>query len=627
MTPVYFDIECYQNYFLVLFMNAMGGFRAFEMHEGQRLNVAGILGVLSTPDVEFVTFNGNNYDMPMLAYALAGATNGQLKQLSDQIIVANLKPWAVYRQFGIPEVTVNHVDLIDVAPGMVGLKLYGGRLHSKRLQDLPYSPGAELTPSQMVEVKKYCGNDLHLTKNLHRNLHQQIELRRVMSGHYGLDLRSKSDAQIAEAVLKAEYTRLTGYEPSKTTTTSRTFRYTAPTNIGFTSELLLSAMNTICASDMVVMDTGHVKMPKDIEKMALTIGGTTYKVGVGGLHSQETEITRKAGDGYKLYDIDVVSYYPNLMLNMGMEVAALAPHFQSIYRKVLSERIEAKKAKNKTTADSLKIVLNSTFGKTSNKYSMLYNPEMMIRVTLSGQLYLLMLIESLEKRGIPVVSANTDGIVVMCADTREVELRRVVSCWEKHCHLETEWSEYLALHSRDVNSYVAIRTDGEVKLKGAFKLADISKNPQNEICTEAVIAYLKDGTPVETTVHACTDIKKFVTVRTVNGGALKDGKLVGKVVRWYYARGESGTMHYATTGNTVPRSKGAMPLQELPDIIPSNVDYDWYINECNSLLMDVGVIERPVVPKLPRKNSAAWKTLLAEGKITENDEGVWTWAM
>lgn len=63
---------------------------------------------------------------------------------------------------------------------------------------------------------------------------------------------------------------------------------------------------------------------------------------------------------------------------------------------------------------TFKIVLNGTFGKLGSKYSFLYSPNLMIQVTITGQLALLMLIEALEAAGISVVSANTDGIVSRC---------------------------------------------------------------------------------------------------------------------------------------------------------------------------------------------------------------------
>ncbi|MEG7688959.1 hypothetical protein U2044_15310, partial [Listeria monocytogenes] len=61
-----------------------------------------------------------------------------------------------------------------------------------------------------------------------------------------------------------------------------------------------------------------------------------------------------------------------------------------------------------------KIMINGTFGKTGSQYSVLFAPTMLIQTTITGQLSILMLIEWHEHYGIPVISANTDGIVINC---------------------------------------------------------------------------------------------------------------------------------------------------------------------------------------------------------------------
>ena len=151
------------------------------------------------------------------------------------------------------------------------------------------------------------------------------------------------------------------------------------------------------------------------------------------------------------------------------------------------------------------------------------------------------------------------------------------------------------------------------------------KSPQNEICSDAVKQYLVDGTPVEESVRKCTDIRKFITLRTVQGGAVKEGYTLGKAIRWYYAKGVEGAITYKTNGNTVPRSEGAKPIMDLPDELPDDVDYDWYIRECREILMSLGVVKRPELPKIPRKNSKAWKELVEEGRIVEGSKGKWIW--
>lgn len=238
--------------------------------------------------------------------------------------------------------------------------------------------------------------------------------------------------------------------------------------------------------------------------------------------------------------------------------------------------------------ESKKIQINGSFGKFGSPYSKLYSPTLLIQTTVTGQLSLLMLIEQLESEGIPVVSANTDGIVIKCPRDKIALMELIVLEWEVATGFETEATEYLALYSRDVNNYVAIKPDG-FKVKGVYAPAALQKNPTNEIVTKAVIEFLQKGIPVEQTIHGCTDITKFVSVRTVKGGAVKDGAYLGKAVRWYYALGELGTINYKVNGYTVPRTEGAKPLMDLPEAFPDDVDLDWYIAEAQSILRDIGV--------------------------------------
>jgi hypothetical protein len=622
---LFLDVECYPNYFLALFVDQDGRAKAFEQCEGKPLDTKGLASYLTHPKLEIVTFNGNTYDIPICTLAMAGSTCERLFAATKRIIEQDMRPWDFYRAYTLIEPEINHVDLIEVAPGMVSLKIYGGRMHTKRLQDLPYEPGTVLTPEQMLEVKKYCRNDLMVTVELAYKLKDQIDLRRVMSKEYGVDLRSKSDAQIAEAVLKAETMKITGEEVKRKQITYTEFFYNPPAYIKFITPYMRERLEIIKTSKMVIKDSGHVEMPKEIESMKIEINGKAYKVGIGGLHSQESEVSHYATDGYSIADVDVTSYYPNLMLNMGMVPEAIGEHFTTVYRNILDERVEAKNSGDKVKADSLKITLNGTFGKTSNRFSVLYNPEMMVRTTLTGQLSLLMLIELFEYKGIEVLSANTDGIVVKYLPDQEALFRKCVAVWEKASNLNMEFTYYRSLHSRDVNNYIAVKQDGKAKTKGVYASSGLQKSPQNEICAEAVVKFLVDGTPVEDTIRNCQDIRRFITLRTVQGGAVKDGYTLGKAIRWYYATSVSGDITYRTNGNTVPRSEGAKPVMDLPDELPTDIDYDWYIRECREILMSLGVIKRPILPKIPRKNSKAWKELVDQGLIVEGLKGKWIW--
>jgi len=657
-TTLVMDIECYIDYFLVMFRRVdTGTTRVYEMFDGQRLDTEEIRRIMHTFRV--VTFNGNNYDLPMLAYALTGVSCAKLKEASDTIIVGNLRGWQFEQQMGIKvPLEWDHIDLIEVAFGQGSLKLYGGRLHSQKLQDLPIEPSARISQAQREELVLYCGNDLQTTIDLWNHLGPQIELRERMSGEYATDLRSKSDAQIAHVVIRTQASKIIGSPIQRPRVPAGTsFKYQLPKWLVYKTDTLREVLADVLGANFIVAQNGGVEMPAALDGRSVAIGGGVYRMGIGGLHSSEQRQALVSDADYVLIDRDVNSFYPAIILEGGLAPLHLRENdaFIRVYQQLVTRRLDAKKRGDKVVADSLKIVINSGFGLLGSQFSTLYSPHLMIQVTLTGQLALLMLIEALELAGIRVVSGNTDGIVMHARREQEALLLEVVSWWEGVTTFNTEETRYAALFSRDVNNYLAIKEGGGVKGKGAFAQTSIAKNPQNNICTEAVIALIDKGVPIEKTIRECTDIRKFVTVRTVRGGGVQmlhssydesltpgkkrdlllangwmqivDGPLtkakfdhipdgcgydvetayrlhcgedsvryLGKVVRFYIGHSSLGAIYYkdknkAGGRNKVPKSDGAVPVMDLPAALPTDIDYANYIREANEILNDIGASE------------------------------------
>lgn len=585
---VVLDIECYRNYFLVALKNIDNGKSAtFERTQTQELDIAKLVGLLKKFTI--VTFNGRNYDEPLLRFALKGVSNDQLKKLSDDIIQNNKKSWVVEEEYALPRLPfLDHIDLIDVAPGTASLKVYGGRLHSRRMQDLPIHHDAVLTAEDIEVIRPYCINDLDTTIDLYRKLEAQIKLRCDMSEQYGVDLRSKSDAQIAEAVIRSEVEKRKGQRVYKPNFPSDyRFKYQVPEFIRYKTDQLRDVLTTVRTADFTLSDKGDVAEPESIAKLKFEFYGTTYQMGIGGLHSCESSVSHVSDDEFILVDRDVTSYYPMIILNQKLYPAHLGPDFLDVYKTIVDRRVAAKKAGDKVTDAALKITINGSFGKFGSKWSVLFGPNLLIQTTVTGQLALLMLIEALELNGIHVVSANTDGIVIKCQRTRYDEMVAIIQQWEKATGFNTEETQYAALYSRDVNNYIALKPNGTYKTKGVFAESGLSKNPTNEVCVMAAVDYLQFGIPVETTIRNCHDIRKFISIRNVTGGAVKGDEFLGRAVRWYYAKGESGVINYKTNGNKVPKSDGAKPLMNLSESLPNDIDYSWYINEAVDMLKDV----------------------------------------
>lgn len=593
-----FDCEVFENYFLVAFKHyETGKIVLFESAPDEfaplEFNRAKLLWLLNNYCV--VGFNSKFYDLPIIRLALQGNSPSFLKSVSNWIIFNEAKPYDVERKYQLPRCNFNHIDLIEVAPLKGSLKLYAGRMHCKRMQDLPFDPNAVLDTFQIDKVRQYCINDLDNNELLFKELQPQIKLRTEMSMQYNIDLRSKSDAQIAEYVIAVEWERIHGTKPTRPTIMpGKTYFYRVPTFISYKNPALIEMLELVKAAKFVVNESGSIDLPKEIASLKLNVGNCIYRMGIGGLHSSEKSIAHCADENTILCDRDVTSYYPKIILNNKLFPKHLGRSFLDIYGALVAKRLEAKKIGNSVVADSIKITINGSFGKFGNQYSVLYAPDLMIQVTITGQLSLLMLIDMLESAGISVVSANTDGILIKCALYLKNTVDKIVREWETLTSFETEEKLYRAVYARDVNNYIAIDIESKTKVKGTYAEKGsggntiLSKNPETLICNDAVINYLANKIPIEKTVKECADIRRFISVRNVTGGAEKSGQYLGKTIRWYYSTKCKGEINYCKNGNKVPNSDGAMPMMEMPNELPADLDYVYYINRAKEMLQDLG---------------------------------------
>lgn len=626
---VVFDSEHYRNYALYMFKHLKSGKFFYLEKRGAGNFEHGETLSRAMWYFRVVTFNGQKYDIPMVGLAIQNADTANLKELSDEIIKDG-------RIFHNSNPGYNHIDLWDVAPlPDTSLKTYGARLHTKRLQELPIHEAAMLSEADMDAIRDYCCNDCDVTEELWNDLAGAMELREALTDEYKTDLRSKSDAQIAEAVICTELKKLTGFWPKKPEfDPDFEFQYTPPDFVKFQTPAFQRALETIVGSTFKLDKGGSPQMPADIAGLRIRLGKSVYKMGMGGLHSSEKSTTHRADAEYALIDRDVASFYPFLILNNAYYPEHLGTQFLTIFRGIVERRLAAK-AKSKECkkagdhagarmwaiiSDGLKITINGTFGKLGSMYSTIYSPRLLIQVTITGQLCLMMLIEAIEMAGIDVISANTDGIVIKCPRHRQGELAHIVAEWERVTNLETEETQYKLVASRDVNSYLAVKLKQDpitkewtdeldtvpdsryadermgVKSKGAGVYCErgsalnspLSKNPEYLILNDALVAMVATGKRIEDTINACNDIRRFVAVKNVRGGGHQDGQYLGKVVRWYFAQGSFSEINYTGSGNKVGGTDGAKPLMELPDEIPADLNRQWYIEKAYETLDKLG---------------------------------------
>ena len=361
LTPLIVDVETYAAYWLMLaYAPDTDTLYTFQTFDGYPLDTIGMRNVLTKHTL--ITFNGIGYDLPIITYAMTGASTHQLKAASDDIIVNQLKHWNFYRQYGLasPD-SLDHIDLIEVAPGQGSLKAFGGKMHTRKLQDLPYPPEMRVEWPHRVLLREYCRNDIQVTLELYRTLLDRIVMREKIGAKFGIDVRSKSDPQIAEAIMRVKLGRSPKAPPVRV---GWEFTYKPPAWLKFKNldilERLAECPFVITESGSVApayhatfidwpdkslrMDThgAWVARPKGWVARPLIINGTQYAMGIGGLHSMEANITWRADARMSLTMPDVGSYYPSLILETGIYPDAIGPEFSANYRETYDSRLAAK---------------------------------------------------------------------------------------------------------------------------------------------------------------------------------------------------------------------------------------------------------------------------------------------
>ena len=212
---------------------------------------------------------------------------------------------------------------------------------------------------------------------------------------------------------------------------------------------------------------------------------------------------------------DVASYYPHLMTLYGYTSRNIPS--PEVFSEVLERRMKAKAAGDTATANALKLVVNTTYGASLNKYNALCDPLMGRSVCITGQLFLLELAQHLYKYipDLRIVQLNTDGIMIEFDDSQYGRVQEILDEWQSRTGFELEEDSIAQIAQKDVNNYVEVQPSGKFKCKGGYLVRGISPagafnvNNNATIVAKALVEYFVHGTPPEDTINACDDIFQF----------------------------------------------------------------------------------------------------------------------
>lgn len=325
-----------------------------------------------------------------------------------------------------------------------------------------------------------------------------------------------------------------------------------------------------------------------------------------------------------------IKYYPHLMTIYGYTSRNIPS--PKIFEEVLEKRMKAKAAGDKATANALKLVVNTTYGASLNKYNDLFDPLMGRSVCVTGQLFLLELAENLYKNveDLKIVQLNTDGIMVEFDDSLYDLVREITEEWQSRTGFELEEDQVIQIAQKDVNNYVEVQSGGKSKSKGGYLVRGIAPagafNINNNSCIVATALkdYFVNGTPVEETINGCEDLSQFQII--AKAGAkykeayhLVDGEKqpVQKVNRVYATSDE----RYGKLFKVKAEDESTAKIEMLPEhcIIDNNneltikdIDKSFYIEMAKKRVNDF----KGIKPEKPKKESEDKKKMATVTKTT-----------
>lgn len=515
-------------------------------------------------------------------------------------------------------------DLMEMHSLQVSLKHVGLMLDHETLETLPYDPSVTITPQDVQHLLRYNANDVYITEKLWLSSSKDVALRTSLVELFNVDVHTSRKAQITDRVIRTLYEKRMPISGSFTRN-EICLSECVPSNIVTDNPLIINLINAIRRTsirgltnkrslrnpegNIVEYNKGDgwiAAKPGSPLSFELVLHGNGYCVALGGLHSMDGPLTLSC-DNYYLLDADVTSYYPSMQ-----EVYDLYPRhldlqlIKGISVHLKQMRINAKQAmkqceygsaeygKQNSIQESLKIVINTIFGKLLEATSFMYDPVVGYSVTIGGQLYLLTLIDELSKRGIQCVSANTDGVLLKVDDRSRPIVDACIAEWESRYGMTMEKEQYVKYCRSNVNNYLMVNQQGKLKAKGIYKYhSGYDKKLTPRIVLTAIEKWLLYGTPLRDTITKSTNIYDFLFEEQAKDGSTftlvysRGTGEYGKIVRLYYAT-DGGVLEKRRTDKTMLLlgGKRVRPLLQVCDTDTKcyAIDYNAYVAIANKMI-------------------------------------------
>lgn len=516
----------------------------------------------------WVGYNSRSYDQYILKGILLGMNP---KKINDHIIVKNLGGWQYSRAFN--QIQFYNFDIMtDKFKGLKQLEGFMG--NDIRETTVDFNIDRKLSPKEIEETFFYCNHDVEQTMKVFINRKEEFDSQMNLIKTFKLPLKyiNKTKAQLSAIILEADKRE-------------------------HDDEFEITIVDTLKVEKYKSIANWY-RNPVNLDykkKLEIEVADVIHLFGWGGLHGARV----KYQDEGIFINSDVTSFYPSLMIEYGF-LSRNVRHAEK-FKEIYDIRVELKKEGKKKEQAPYKIVLNSTYGASKDKYNNLFDPLQANNVCINGQLLLLDLIEHVTDKipGAKLIQSNTDGVMFKLPNEETIDIYKdVCKEWETRTRMGLEHDLIKKVIQKDVNNYIIVMDNGKIKSKGAYVKSLNSLDYDLPIVNKALMEYFISGIPVEETINNCNDLIEFQKVVKVSSkykcSLYGDQVLNENILRVFASRSRRDPGVYKLKKDKDTKDKiGGTPERcfiENGDIkgikVPRKLDKQWYIDTAKKRIKD-----------------------------------------
>jgi hypothetical protein len=391
-----------------------------------------------------VGFNNLNYDSHLLHFILdkKDVTNQQIYKFSSNLIKEDP---AEHKAPKLKQLDLYKIHHFDNKAKMTSLKILEFNMRMGSIEELPFPPGTVLAEDQIDVVRAYCKHDVKATHLFFERSKEEINFRIDLSNKYKKNMINFNDIRIGKEIFTMALTEAGVRIRGKSYRDQIVVKDIILPYIQFNRPELQKVHEEF--KNLVIVNT------KNSFDISADLDGFMLDYGTGGLHGSLVETMLVTNEEYIIVNVDFQSYYPNLSIVNRFYPEHLGEKFCDVYKWIFDERRKYPKGSAENAA--YKLALNGTYGASNSEYSIFYDPEFTMSITINGQLILSMLVEKLlEVDTLSMVNVNTDGLMVRLKHGMIDTFRQVCSEFEKATGLVLEEDIVERIYLRDVNSYI-----------------------------------------------------------------------------------------------------------------------------------------------------------------------------